>query len=467
MNKSRRDFLKLAGLASAGLLTGGARRDIEEQMLRPRRLQRFNMYGYAAPALDLVRVGIVGMGSRGNGAARRLNHIEGVEIRAIADVEQSAVDRSLEWMKRDEQFRHTPAAYAGHEESWKRLADRNDIDLIINCTPWHLHTPVCVYGMEQEKHVATEIPAAKTIEECWQLVETSERTRRHCYQITNICYGFFEMVTLKMAREGFFGEIIHGEGAYIHQLMHLNFSKTAYHNMWRLRENAARNGNLYPHHGLGTVAQIMEINNGDRMDFMVSVSSDDFMMGKHTRELAREDDFFREFADKTFRGNMNVSIVRTAGGRTIMLQHDVTSPRPYSRIHLVSGTKGIARAYPRQQIATSHDGWLPEEEFRQVVEKYTPEITRRVGEMARRLGGHGGADSIQMWRLIDCLRNGIPMDLTVYDAATWSAIGPLSEWSVANGSQPVKVPDFTSGAWKSNVTQMDIDLTRGGTTQLI
>mgnify|MGYP001947256239 CR=1 FL=1 len=164
---------------------------------------------------------------------------------------------------------------------------------------------------------------------------------------------------------------------------------------------------------------------------------------------------------------MNVSVIRTHKGRTIMLQHDVTSPRPYSRIHLISGTKGIARAYPEQQIATSHDGWLPQEEFNEVVEKYTPEITRRVGEMARRLGGHGGADSLQIWRLIDCLRNGVPLDLNVYDAAAWSAISPLSEWSVANRSNSVQVPDFTSGAWRTNTSQMDIDLERGGNTQLI
>lgn len=471
MNYNRRDFLKKSGLATLGLTGIGAagigqKNGIHSQFPNRHR-QEFNMHGYAAPAIDLIRVGIIGMGGRGNGAVSRLNSIEGTEIKAICDVEEGAINAALDRIERIPDFDHPVETYYGSEDSWKELCDRDDIDLVIVTTPWHLHAPMCIYSMERDKHVATEIPAAQSLEECWALVETSERTKKHCMMMENVCYGEFEMVTLNMARNGFFGDIIHGEGAYIHQLMTHNFSRDQYHNMWRYRENAKRNGNLYPMHGLGTVAQIMEINYGDQMKYMVSVSSDDFMMKKRTRELAETDPFFEEFVDNEFRGNMNTSIIKTHMGRTIMLQHDVTSPRPYSRIHLISGTEGIARAYPEPRIATGHEGWLDEEEFEAVTAEYTPEIVNRVGELAREVGGHGGMDALLMWRLIDCLRNGIPVDMDVYDAASWSSVIMLSEWSVANEATPIHFPDFTSGAWKTNEPNMDIQLEKGGTVRIV
>src|SRR5690606_12155484 len=197
---------------------------------------------------------------------------------------------------------HNPQLYTNGEEDWKNLCQREDIDLVYIATPWYLHTPMAVYAMEQGKHVATEVPAALTLEECWQLVETSEKTRRHCVILENCCYDFFELLTLNMARQGFFGEIIHGEGAYIHDLLEGNFSKTKYWDMWRLRQNMDRNGNLYPTHGLGPVCQILDINRGDKMEYLVSVSSNDFMMGEKAKELAETDDFYKQFVGQKFRG---------------------------------------------------------------------------------------------------------------------------------------------------------------------
>lgn len=464
MSFNRRDFLKKSGLATLGL-TGlgslGNGKDKGPYQFTKDRDQVFNMHNYAAPAIDLVRIGFIGVGSRGSGHVRRLRSIEGTEIRAICDVDQAAIDSMLE------DFDEPVDTYTGSDDAWKELCDRDDIDLVVNAAPWHLHAPICNYAMEQGKHTATEIPAAQSLEECWKLVETSERTKKHCVILENVCYGEFELVTLNMARQGYFGDLVHGEGAYIHQLMRHNFTRDGYHEMWRFRENATRNGNLYPMHGLGSIAQSMEINYGDQMKYMVSVSSNDFMMQKRTRELAETDSYFEDYVDNEFRGNMNTSIIKTYNGRTIMLQHDVTSPRPYSRIHLLSGTEGIARGYPEQKIANSHDGWLDQEEFDAVMEKYTPEIIKRAGEMARRMGGHGGMDSLMTWRLIDCLRNGIPVEMDVYDAASWSSVIMLSEWSVANEATPIHFPDFTSGAWKTNKPNMDIELERGGTTQFV
>ena len=209
-----------------------------------------------------------------------------------------------------------------------------------------------------------------------------------------------------MARQGYFGEIIHGEGAYIHNLLGLNFDKKGYAEMWRLKENQHRNGNLYPTHGLGPICQVMNINRGDQMEYLTSMSSADFQMAAHAKELAASDNFFNEFTTDHYRGNMNTTTVRTANGRTIMIQHDVTSPRVYSRLHLVSGTKGMASKYPDARIATSHE-WLKEDEMKKLEEQYTPEIVKRIGEMAKKVGGHGGMDFMMDWRLIDCLRNGL------------------------------------------------------------
>jgi hypothetical protein len=469
MKTNRRGFIKLAGLAGAGItvsrLAGCTERATVEPPFQLSHHQTFNMSGYAAPKLETVRIGIIGIGNRGSGALRRHVRIEGVEITALADLDPAKAARAREFVR---EYGHEPAVYSGGEDEWKKLCERDDVDLVYICTPWHLHAPQSIYAMENDKHVATEIPAAQTMDDCWRLVETSERTRRHCIMLENVCYDFFEMMTLNMSRHGFFGEIVHGEGAYIHDLMDSNFSKTAYADMWRLEENSSRNGNLYPMHGLGPIAQIMDINYGERMDYLVSVSSNDFIMGKRAVELAGEDDFWHQYVGRDYRGNINTTIIRTGKGRTIMLQHDVSSLRPYTRIHLISGTKGIARKYPAPaRISTSHRDWITDEEFSELQEKYTPEITRKVGEMARQIGGHGGMDTLMDWRLVDCLHNGLPLDMTVYDAALWSSIIPLSEWSVANRSMPVDIPDFTGGSWQTNHPLMDIMLDKGGTTTLI
>jgi hypothetical protein len=317
------------------------------------------------------------------------------------------------------------------------------------------------------------VPIARTIDEAWQLVETSERTKKHCMMLENCCYDFFELLTLNMARNGLFGDIIHGEGAYNHNLMGYNFKKPmderqadgAYTGMWRLKENATRNGNLYPTHGLGPICQVLNINRGDKMEYLSSMSTNDFTMGPKEKELSANDPFYAEWRDSRFRGNMNTTLVRTTLGKTIMIQHDVSSEQPYSRIHLVKGTQGMAVKYPKQMIALG-ERWSDEDEMKVIWEKYTPEIIKRVGEMAKKVGGHGGMDFIMDWRMIDCLRNGLPLDQDVYDGAVWSAVAPLSEWSVANRSQSIDVPDFTGGSWKTNKPH-GINLETGGTTKVL
>ena len=465
MKQKRREFLKassLAGLGIAGLGTIDSNGNDYNNTYQAIRSQVFNMCGYAAPKLEIVRIGFIGLGNRGPGAVARMNMIDGVSIKGLCDIRPEKVN---EVKKSLEGSDHQPDVYTDKEEAWKRLCDRNDIDLIYIATPWALHAPMALYAMNQGKHVCIEVPAAKTLDECWALVETSEKTRKHCMILENCCYDFFELLTLNMSRQGLFGEIVHAEGAYNHDLLKSNFSKATYYDMWRLKENF-RNGNLYPTHGLGPVAQLLDINRGDRMDYLVATQSNDFSMSTLAKELAAKDTFYKEFANKSYRGNANVTTIRTEKGKTIMLQHDVSTPNIYSRIHRLSGTKGSAIKYPGPpRIAFGDEGWIEEEEFKKLEGEYQPPIVKRVGELAKKVGGHGGMDFLMDWRTIDCLRNGLALDLDVYDAALWSSIAPLSEVSVASRSKTTDIPDFTKGAYKVN-KPVDISMQTGGTTKV-
>lgn len=466
MKPNRRKFLQSLAIGTGAVAIGlpafskDAAAEEESTYRYSEAAPKFNMCGYAAPKIDKVRIGIIGLGMRGPGAVGRMSFIEGVEIKALCDKLPERATAAQKILT--EKGLPKATAYSG-ENGWKEMIDKEDLDLVYICTPWHLHTPMAVYAMEHGKHAATEVPAALTIEDCWKLVETSEKTRKHCMMLENCCYDFFEMLTLNMVRQGMFGELIHAEGAYIHDLLGLNFNKKGYENMWRLKENIDFNGNLYPTHGLGPIAQCMNINRGDKMDYLVSMSSNDFMMGDEAKERAKKDAFYNEFVGRNYRGNMNTTTIRTSKGKTLMLQHDVTSPRPYSRIHLLSGTKGFASKWPDPERITFGEEWLKEDEMKRLYDKYTPELIKHVGDIAKKVGGHGGMDFMMDWRLIDCLRNGLPLDQDVYDAAAWSCIVPLSRKSVSKRSSSVDIPDFTRGGWTAN-KPVNLTLEGGGNT---
>ena len=473
MKQSRRDFIKLTGLAGIASGTGfiSACSKDDQTPKTGGYSQTFNMYGYAAPKLETVRVGIIGLGNRGSGTVVRLASIEGVEIKAICDLEPDRVDASKDALR---ELGQTADGYSGGPNEWKKMCERGDIDLVAIATPWHLHTIQSVFAMEHNKHVYVELPAANTIEECWQLVETSERTRKHCMQISSSCHYREAAYVLNMVRNGVLGEIVHGEGAYIHDLMNSHkFTKDVYHDLWRLKENATRDGSLYPQHGMVPVFQIMDINCGDKLDYLVSMSSNDFQMGRRAKELAEEDDFWKPFVGKNYRGNINSTTIRTSMGRTMVIQHDVTTPRPAVRFNMISGTKGTYQARPNRIGFGYREGWIPDEELNALMEEFKPEITKRFEELTQQAREAGmrrrsyARVNAMDWRLIDCLRNGLPLEMNVYDAAASCAITPLSEWSVANRSSSVDVPDFTNGAWKTNKPGMDVSITNGGTTKLI
>ena len=417
----------------------------------PRPAGQTDVIGLRCDPVPVVRMAFIGIGSRGSGTMGRFMRIEGVEIKAICDVDTSYIRRAQTSLRRN--GRPAADAYTG-EEDWKKVCERDDIDVVYTATPWFLHTPVCVYAMEQGKHVISEIPIARTIDDCWQLVNTAERTRRHCMMLENTCYDFFELATLNMAQQGLFGEIVHVEGAYIHDLRTYNFGdrsageRPSYWEFWRLNENAERNGPLYPMHGLGPIAQLLNINKGDRMEYLVSLSSNQFNMTAYAKDLRGEDspEAKREYK----RGDMNSTLIKTAKGKSMLIQHDVSSPRPYDRLHTISGTKGFAKKYPIQQLAfepNAHSA-MNDEDMEALLAKYEYPFITEIREMAEKAGGHGGMDFILEYRFIKNLQKGLPLDMDVYDGVTWSSIISLAEFSIANGSYPVKIPDFTRGGWQ-------------------
>lgn len=474
METNRRSFLKLSGLAGLGLVSSsfqscatandqghlnGILKEAEKQYT-----PIFNMSGYRAPVLEIVRMAFIGVGNRGSAAVERMSQIEGVRIQGICDVR---VEKAIAAKERIKNGAHEAKLYTNGERTWQDMCDREDIDLVYIATHWSTHAEMAIYAMEHGKHVALEIPAATTVEDCWRLVMTSERTKKHCVILENCCYDFFELLTLNLARQGFFGDIVHCEGAYIHDILNSFFDEEKRFDFWRLKENANRNGNLYPTHGIGPVCQILNINRGNKLEYLSSMSSADFSLNAKAKEMASVDKRFEEYVDKPFRGNINLSNIMTNSGATIALQHDVSTPRPYSRIHMVSGTKAFAQKYPLPgKISEGHDDFLNEGQFNKLKETYEPRIIKHIGAIAKDIGGHGGMDFMMDWRLIDCLRNGLPVDMDVYDAAAWSVVGPLSEWSVANGSKPIVIPDFTMGRWKTNAIH-EINLESGGTTKAI
>lgn len=407
-----------------------------------------DMLLFAADPIDTVRTGFIGLGMRGPDAVRRFTYIDGAKVVALCDLEADRVAKSQEILA----GRGKPAAaeYSG-EDGWKQLCERDDIDLVYICTNWQTHVDMAVYAMECGKHVAVEVPAAMSVAECWRLVDTSERTRKHCMMLENCVYDFFELTCLNMAQQGLFGEVLHAEGAYIHNLEPF---WDYYHDNWRLDFNQKHSGDVYATHGFGPDCQVLNIHRGDKLEYLVSMDTKSVV----GLEVAKEKMGVDTFAN----GDQTSTLVKTRNGKTILVQHNVYTPRPYDRMYQLVGTKGFADKYPNSAFAFEPDqiadaaaeydnlsshSYVPREVRDSLMAKYKHPIAREIEEKALEVGGHGGMDFIMDYRLIWCLRNGKPLDMDVYDAAEWSCLGELTAASIANGSKPVKIPDFTRGRW--------------------
>lgn len=409
-----------------------------------------NVLHLTCPPIPVLRIGFVGLGNRGILAIERYMHLEGVEVKAICDLRPQNIERAAALLSR---FNRSAATAYGEEGGWRQLCGRADIDLVYICTDWLTHTDIAVYAMQQGRHAALEVPAAMSVADCWRLVDTAEQTRRHCMMLENCCYDAFALTTLNMVQQGALGEITHAEGAYIHDLRCHYFAdetEGGYHNNWIKLYSQQHTGNPYPTHGLGPICQWMDIHRGNRMEYLVSMSSREAGLSAYARRQ-----FGMHSAEATqpyLMGDVNTTLIRTVKGRTIVLQYDVTTPRPYSRHQTVCGTKGFMQKYPVPCVLLDEYGKEPlaGEEFEKVMERYKHPFTATIGEEAKRKEMPNEMNYIMDYRLVHCLRNGLPLDQDVYDAAEWSCITELSELSVRQGSVPVEIPDFTRGNWEGD-----------------
>ena len=463
-NLSRRNFLKASALAGvgaslAGCATGqpaGSTSAVSSPpdmgQTRPRPAGQKPVHDLTTKPLQRVRVAVIGL-------HRGLTHVESclgidfAEVVAVCDLRNERAVHAADVCEKKRGKR--PAIYGGTENIWEQMVARDDIDVVYIATPWNWHVPMAVRTMEHGKAAFVEVSAAVTVEDCWRLVETSERTQRHCVMLENCCYGENELFVLNLARQGVFGELTHAECAYLHDLRSVLFSLGG-EGDWRRDYHQHLNGNLYPTHGLGPVAQYLGIGRGDQFKFLVSVSSSERGLKKYRDERHPNSD--QHAAEQYVCGDMNTSIIKTELGRTIMIQHDVVSPRPYSRINALYGTGGTFFDYPARLAINepksyglkspgSHE-WLADADLAIMRQKFTHPLWKKLSERAKG-GGHGGMDFVMNWRLMDCLRQGMTPDSVVYDAAAWSCILETSVRSVATGSLPVNLPDFTRGLWKT------------------
>lgn len=408
-----------------------------------------------APALPIVRVAFVGLGNRGPYAVERWTHMNGVRIVALCDYEKERAEKCQKFLT-DAGLPEADIYYG--EDGYKELCKREDINLVYIATDWEHHVPVAKCALEHGKHAAVEVPAALTVQDCWDLINLAEQKRLHCMILENCCYDFFEMNTLNMAQNGVFGEILHVEGAYLHSLWHW----TNYWHNWRLRYNKEHRGDIYPTHGLGPVAQLLNIHRGDRFKTLVAMDTKPVTgpvaVQEYPQDLTHLDAPYRN-------GDHTTTLIRTVEGKVIEIQHDVMNPQPYNRRYQLTGTKGFANKYPVEGYALSSEQmkavgvdnittdnlsgheFMPKADFDALVKKYESPIATKYQKVAREVGGHGGMDFIMELRLVYCLQHGLPLDIDVYDLAEWCCLAELGGLSMDNDNAPVRVPDFTRGHW--------------------
>ena len=463
-NLSRRNFLKASALAGvtasfAGCATNqstlnspadAAKADIS--LTRPRPAGQKPVHDLTTRRLERVRVAVIGL-NRGLTHVQSCLGIEFAEVVAVCDMRKERAIHAADIIEQKSGKR--PSIYGGSEKAWEEMVARDDIDAVYIATPWGWHVPMALRIMENGKHAFVEVSAGVTVNDCWQVVDTSERTQRHCVMLENCCYGENELFVLNLVREGVFGELTHAECAYLHNMV-AGLFELGHKGDWRRDYHSRYNGNLYPTHGLGPVAQYLGVGRGDQFKFLVSMSSPEICLTKYRDE--NKPNSGRHAGEKYCCGDMNTSILKTELGRTIMLQHNVVSPRPYSRINALYGTEATFCDYPARlalnsprnyclKSAGSHE-WIEDSDMTVMRDKFTHPLWKKLKERSKG-GGHGGMDYVMNWRLLDCLRQGLTPDSVVYDAAAWSSILEASVRSVADGSMPVNIPDFTRGLWKA------------------
>ena len=466
----RREFLKGSMLAGAAAFAGGC---ATKGIFGP---EGAPMARFRAKPLERVRFGVIGMGQRGMPAVKRLSGIPGAELVAMCDVRPEAIDQAKKFFA--DRGEKCPRVYLG-PEAWKGLCDDPEVDFVYNCTPWDLHVEPSIRAMENGKHVGIEVPAAPTVEDAWALVETAERCRVHCMMLENGCYNLRRISALNLCRTGLIGDVYYGEAYYAHDLRELFFPglekerKGWYSEHWRIEWFRHHYGNTYPTHGLGPLAQIMDIGRGDQFDYLVSMETPAFGQKAYGEWKYGKEEYARR--GEVINGDANTTLIKTKNGKTIYLVHDVTSPRPQRRLGFLQGTKGaldvdpdfkvafetaprrkVDETKPRNEQVPESEVWRTKIDGVPVLEKYMhPYVTAaralcdKIADRTGRENGHDIVDALMDLRIVHCLRKGLPLDQNVYDLAAWSSVCELSERSVMHRSQAIDIPDFTRGAWKT------------------
>jgi len=456
-NTNRRDFLKTLGLTGAGLAAGDALvsqaasgAPVAADAVGPsaRRAGARYLGDFAAPKLGTVRWGAIGVGARGSGHVEQLAQIEGSQVVAISDLYEDLAKRSSQAAAK--LGPKAPDVYFGSPQRYHELLARPDLDAVVIATPWEDHAHMAIEAMRAGKHAFVEVPLGLTLAELWEIVDTSEATGRHCMMMENCNYGEEELLFLNLCRRGALGELLHGEAAYLHELRGQMNELPRGTGSWRTKYYAPKNGgNLYPTHGLGPVAQYMNIaRTEDLFERVVSFASPARGRALYAQAHYPPDHPWNQMRFEC--GDMSTQIIKTRLGRTIMVQWNETSPRPYTRHNLIMGTKGTLAGYPARAAIEgrgSYHEWMKAEEYEKLCAEFEHPLWKRMGQLAVKMGGHGGMDFIMLCRMVECLRQGTPLDQNVYEGACWSAVRPLSGQSEADGGTPQVCPDFTRGDW--------------------
>lgn len=370
-----------------------------------------SLLNFRTDPIPEVRIGLIGTGSRGCQTIARYVEVSGARIVCLADINEENLARANKLLT--DSGRPAARTICG-AQAWQEICRQENVDIVYICTDWASHAKIACEAMENGKHVAVEVPAATTVSECRKLVEVAEKTRRHCFMTENCCYDFFFLANLEMARQGKFGDIRHCEGAYIHHLEE--------ESPWMMDNYAFHGGNPYPTHGLGPIGLLLNIHRGDRLDYLVSVT--------------------------TSEGCINNTLIRTVLGRTILLQLDVTTPRNYSRIQTICGSRGYSQRYPLATLSFDDGTFFSGEAALEEAHHFFHSHAAKQWQEGHDKGVINEMNYAMDRRLVYCLRNGLPLDIDVYDAAEWSCIAELSRQSAQNNSQPVAIPDFTNGHWQ-------------------
>ena len=407
-----------------------------------------------------LRVGFIGTGLRGQGMMRLTTHRDDVDIPAICDIDDGMVNKALTVLKKA--GRPEPIVYNKGDEDFRNLVKNEDLDGVFIATPWEWHHPMAVAAMNAGKHVGTEVPAALTVADCWDLVNTSEKTGRFCMIMENVCYRRDVMAVLNMVRKGLFGELLHCQGGYQHDLRRVKFNdgikpygggvefgeKGYSEAKWRTNHSVNRNGDLYPTHGLGPVSNMLDINHGNRMVHLTSTATQTRGLHQYIVEHGGSDHPNAAIDFKL--GDIVTTVIKCANGQTIMLSHDTNSPRPYSLNFRVQGTNGLwmkdSQSIYIEGVSPKDHRW---EEDKSYLKKYDHPLWQRFEDQAAG-AGHGGMDFFVLRAFLETMKRDSEPPLDVYDAASWSVISPLSEKSIRQNSASIKIPDFTRGKWKTN-----------------